>query len=179
MSPEPTTQGAQSPSHLHYHSKAQHRRFSMEVSGGTVVVSATLTQQIMGELAGKLLSLWLDHAVITCFSFTVIYITAEAKLKSNCDIDVNKNTRVLCNTFHCFFLPTSAKSESRRWVTTEVFSSLESRMIYWKCESSQFHLSKKKSPLWSECDSVFLIIHTTPIRQSSGALLDLFLSRQK
>lgn len=33
VSPEPTTPGAQSPSHLHYHSKAQHRRFSMEVSG--------------------------------------------------------------------------------------------------------------------------------------------------
>ncbi|XP_025763356.1 cyclin-dependent kinase 18 [Oreochromis niloticus] len=32
VSPEPTTPGAQSPSHLHYHSKAQHRRFSMEVS---------------------------------------------------------------------------------------------------------------------------------------------------
>lgn len=31
VSPEPTTPGAQSPSHLHYHSKAQHRRFSMEV----------------------------------------------------------------------------------------------------------------------------------------------------
>nr|CBN80613.1 Serine/threonine-protein kinase PCTAIRE-3 [Dicentrarchus labrax] len=30
VSPEPTTPGAQSPSHLHYHSKAQHRRFSME-----------------------------------------------------------------------------------------------------------------------------------------------------
>lgn len=33
MSPEPTTPGAQSPSHLLYHSKAQHRRFSMEVRG--------------------------------------------------------------------------------------------------------------------------------------------------
>lgn len=32
VTPEPTTPGAQSPSHLHYHSKAQHRRFSMEVS---------------------------------------------------------------------------------------------------------------------------------------------------
>eukprot|EP00064_Thunnus_orientalis_P015676 superscaffoldBa00002953_g15731 len=32
VSPEPTTPGAQSPSHLHYHSKAQHRRFSMEVA---------------------------------------------------------------------------------------------------------------------------------------------------
>uniref|UniRef100_A0A671VUA4 cyclin-dependent kinase n=1 Tax=Sparus aurata TaxID=8175 RepID=A0A671VUA4_SPAAU len=30
VTPEPTTPGAQSPSHLHYHSKAQHRRFSME-----------------------------------------------------------------------------------------------------------------------------------------------------
>uniref|UniRef100_A0A674NMI1 cyclin-dependent kinase n=1 Tax=Takifugu rubripes TaxID=31033 RepID=A0A674NMI1_TAKRU len=30
VSPEPTTPGAQSPSHLLYHSKAQHRRFSME-----------------------------------------------------------------------------------------------------------------------------------------------------
>uniref|UniRef100_A0A7N6BG31 cyclin-dependent kinase n=1 Tax=Anabas testudineus TaxID=64144 RepID=A0A7N6BG31_ANATE len=30
VSPEPTTPGAHSPSHLHYHSKAQHRRFSME-----------------------------------------------------------------------------------------------------------------------------------------------------
>uniref|UniRef100_A0A8D0ARJ1 cyclin-dependent kinase n=1 Tax=Sander lucioperca TaxID=283035 RepID=A0A8D0ARJ1_SANLU len=29
-SPEPSTPGAQSPSHLHFHSKAQHRRFSME-----------------------------------------------------------------------------------------------------------------------------------------------------
>lgn len=33
VSPEPMTPGAQSPSDLHYHSKAQHRRFSMEVSG--------------------------------------------------------------------------------------------------------------------------------------------------
>ncbi|KAG7229678.1 hypothetical protein INR49_012722 [Caranx melampygus] len=30
VSPEPTTPGAQSPSHLQYHTKAQHRRFSME-----------------------------------------------------------------------------------------------------------------------------------------------------
>uniref|UniRef100_A0A7N8XTN3 cyclin-dependent kinase n=1 Tax=Mastacembelus armatus TaxID=205130 RepID=A0A7N8XTN3_9TELE len=30
VSPEPTTPGSRSPSHLHYHSKAQHRRFSME-----------------------------------------------------------------------------------------------------------------------------------------------------
>ncbi|KAK7898998.1 hypothetical protein WMY93_019851 [Mugilogobius chulae] len=30
VSPEPTTPGGHSPSHLHYHSKAQHRRFSME-----------------------------------------------------------------------------------------------------------------------------------------------------
>ncbi|XP_028430896.1 cyclin-dependent kinase 18-like [Perca flavescens] len=31
-SPEPTTPGAQSPSHLHFHSKAQHRRFSIEAN---------------------------------------------------------------------------------------------------------------------------------------------------
>ncbi|XP_008302354.1 cyclin-dependent kinase 18 [Stegastes partitus] len=31
VSPEPTTPGAQSPSHLHFHSTAQHRRFSIEV----------------------------------------------------------------------------------------------------------------------------------------------------
>uniref|UniRef100_A0A8C3ACY2 cyclin-dependent kinase n=1 Tax=Cyclopterus lumpus TaxID=8103 RepID=A0A8C3ACY2_CYCLU len=30
LSPEPTTPGAQSPSHLDFHDKAQHRRFSME-----------------------------------------------------------------------------------------------------------------------------------------------------
>lgn len=64
VSPEPSTPGAQSPSHLHYHSKAQHRRFSMEVSNRGSKSSCRRTR-VQG-LTGKVLTLASCHAVVTC-----------------------------------------------------------------------------------------------------------------